>query len=550
MGDDIRYDRAIGTDQALGNVGQIYLCFNAHTWTFWFVARVLFASVDANDHFLFDMRNGADTQRLSFIYRASDDKFVLRLNHGDAGAADVITSLAQTFSAGAQILGAVAWDFTNDSYKMHIGSDAKQLNSTARVAPTTGTVVYIGQDYLNANILKAAIFYYKFDDIPYADADYTTWYNSSNGTPFYVAPETVLCPAHCVDSQGGNAAKLSSTNLDIVSFPKLMPNNTDYTNDTDNCVDDGNMEEAGTWIVLGGPTVTKITTDAYEGAQCMKVYQLAAAEGSGARKAMTLDASVDYLLTAALKWDSTACNIVMREASWGAIVKALRWAALSSWTRVQLLIQNNATATKDIGVQQYQVGGTINLYLDYVSIMRTLFTNGGFDSGVWAAGVADGWTVYEDGAPTYAQDSTNRNVYGANMAYSTGTFDSQKITTDATGSYYGIQQTVNSLAIGYYTVLAYVDTNTDDTDFFIQVTGTTLGTLTSVAKRIAAADGWKRIGFSFYLGTSENVTFRFYTDKDSAIVNIDDAALILLDSDSPNTATAATEAQSYETGHF
>lgn len=548
--DILKYKRSIATDEALGIVGEVYQCLNPYTGTFWFVIQPFWANTDSSDHMLFDIYKNS-TNQLSLFFRASDDKFVLRLNHSGIGI-DIVISLAQTFSAGTWIFGAVRWNFTTDSYGISINNDAEQTDATGRTAPTytdsDANKIQIGYD--NTSIFKGRI-YFKFDDVPYTTTDYTAFYNSGNGKAFYVGPETILCPAHCCDSQGSNSAKLASTNTVGLCYPKLLPDNTvDFVAATDNNVDDGNQEEASLWAPINAPTTNeKISTDCYEGLKSSHVAETGAGINRGIYKNITLVANTDFVVTVAHKdAGGTDARIKITETNWGVVVKDTQ-DNQASWTYYNFVYQCNATTTKSIGVQHGVA--TMDFWLDYVSFVKSLLTTGSFDAGTWivTSGLNDNWLAYTDGTQTYAQTGygradTNSHSYGTLQA---GIWDAQNVIVGASGTYWGIRQTVSSLAVGYYTVLGWVDTDTNNTDFYIEVNGTTLGTLTSNALRVAAADGWVRQGFTFYNGAAENITIRLYAKNitNGNKVYFDDFALILLDNVNAGVVTAKPEASSF-----
>ena len=102
--------------------------------------------------------------------------------------------------------------------------------------------------------------------------------NVWNGRILWVDENTILVPKHCLDVNN----LLVSTNLYIVSWPQLMPDNTDYSATTDNMVDDGNMEHSGItdWGSPGTPVVEAKATDVKRsGTQAYHIQSDAANEG-------------------------------------------------------------------------------------------------------------------------------------------------------------------------------------------------------------------------------------------------------------------------------
>lgn len=366
-----------------------------------------------------------------------------------------------------------------------------------------------------------------------------------DGRPFWVDENGLLIPKRCLDVND----VLASTDLDIVSWPNLMPDNTDYSAARHNMVDDGSMEEASTaaWTAKNSATLAKDTSTVKFGTQSLSVeIDTGQTWGSAYQDITGLSAGDDrWIKTWLNNGSATSARMKVYSGTSGTPEATLLWDSGAKSPDVFDSLEGCfevAAGHDQLRVELRCDGAATNkAYFDWTYCHKSLVNNGGMEGtyddesggGGGTVNVAPDWDsigVETDGTDTLDKETTIIHSGGA----------SQKIDVDGTDE--GITQNFTTVIGKLYTVVFWTFIESGNMYSYIW------GASAAVAKLVMKGIGvWQRGSYTF-IADSTTSRLRFLSSGGAAKFYIDDASANELDEASPSTNTPATVADSYEVG--
>jgi hypothetical protein len=342
-----------------------------------------------------------------------------------------------------------------------------------------------------------------------------------DGRTLWVDENTLLVPKRCVDVNN----VLPATNLDILSWPSLMPSNTDYDASRHNMVDDGNMEQssvpgdsASPYDLVGTPTTNargdSASPSPRSGTQSQHIVADAIDEGfeqliTGLSGGDDLLIGVDYIVNSG----SVKVEILQNDSAETVIQTVTLTDTFWSEYRTCVEVPSGETSIK---IRCASAAASDDFNIDKIICHKSLVDNGGFES--WTAGDPDGWS--DVGTPTVTQETTVVHS-GSNSC---------KVVADAADE--GISQALTGLGNDVWHTATF---------WIYRVSGTVRvrayeppGTISYQQLISDRVGSWEKYCVTFKASSSGTIQLDITSSGGAATFYVDDVSCVELDEASPD----------------